>query len=52
MKKEIIIFICENRKVATEIVDKYLDNGRITYVNILKADRRKEVVRLLGTLEQ
>ena len=48
MKKEITIFICENTEARKEIINKYfVTEGKITYVNILPAEKRKEVVKAI-----
>ena len=46
-QKEITIFICEDEKTRKEICHKYLANKKITYVDILPAEKRAEVVKVL-----
>ena len=51
MKKEITIFICEDRDISREIVGKYLKNGEVTYAEILPAENREKIVEFLKNIE-
>ncbi|KKN16778.1 hypothetical protein LCGC14_0972400 [marine sediment metagenome] len=51
MKKEITVFISEDTKTSKEIIKKYLFEKRITYANILPAEKRDEVVEAIEKLE-
>lgn len=52
MEKEITIFICEDKEARKEICHKYFDGEKITYVNILPAEKRAEVVKALEELDK
>ena len=53
MKKEITIFICEDERARKEIIEKYFsENMEITYVNILPAEKRSEIVKAIEELEK
>ena len=51
-EKQITIFICENKDVSREIVSKYLKIGEVTYAEFLPAEKRKDIVDFLKTIEE
>jgi 16S rRNA C1402 (ribose-2'-O) methylase RsmI len=50
-QKEITIFICEDIRTSKKIINQYLNENEITYVNVLASKSREEVIKKIEELE-
>ncbi len=51
-EKDITIFICENKEVSHEIIDKYMEKGKVNYAEIIPAKNRQKVIDFLQIIEE
>jgi hypothetical protein len=48
---ELSVFICENDEVSREILKKYFEGGKVTYVSMIPSGKREELVELIEKLD-
>ena len=46
-KKEIYIFIVEDMSLARQMIKEHFEKGKITYAEVMDADKREKVTQAL-----